>query len=192
MPVDLSGLNRKAPPQKTTRSAPRKATISNKHDARKEAVLGLFSLGQFAAVSTNNPADAAAIGMHGENISQEVANLADVDERIAKSIDWMLQAGPYAGLITACLPLVMQILANHKRIPVNVPGVLPPEVLAAKYEAEMQKQALEVMAEARQSQQEYQEAMASAALADAMRDHVAYTEATQNGSGHVHSEWRDT
>lgn len=100
-----------------------------------------------------NYADAAAIGMHGPPISAEIVNLADQNERIAKAVDYLLEAGPYAGLVTAVLPLVLQLLANHNRIPADkVPGVLPPEALAAKMQAEVSERAMREYREAQDAQ----------------------------------------
>jgi len=83
-------------------------------------------------------ADAAAIADHGPNISREAASLAQQNEKIGQWIDYLTEAGPYAGLITAVLPLALQLLANHGRIDHSkVPGVSDPRVLETKIQAEM-------------------------------------------------------
>lgn len=166
MPIDMTGS--KAPPRKSgPRAAPKTVARTN---AREEAVNGLFQLGQFGCVMFGQHADAAAIGMHGANISREIVNLADMNEKIGAAVDYLLQAGPYAGLVTACLPLALQILANHKRIPSQgVPGIYPPEMLAAQFEAEQQAQALRMAQESQAAQEEIariQGEMAAAQMAN--------------------------
>jgi hypothetical protein len=88
-------------------------------------------------------ADAGAIQIHWPNVARETASLADQDERIGKVIDYLVSAGPYAGLLTAVLPFGMQIAANHGRIDADAAsglgGVMPPEMLAAKVKADMAK-----------------------------------------------------
>lgn len=150
MPVDLSGLTTKAPPRKSDGTPTRKPRLSapTKKSAREEAVTGVFQLVQFACVTGGNYADAAAIGAHAENISHEIVELADVNESVAKAIDFLLTAGPYAGLVTACLPLVLQIMANHNRIPENTPGVTPPSLMKMQFEVQLKQQKLAMQQQA--------------------------------------------
>lgn len=161
MPIDTS-LMSAAPPRRTgaTRapSAPRK-TIN---DQRSEAVNGIFQLAGFGCVMTGNYADAAAIGMHSEPISGEIVKLGAVNENIGKGIDYLNQVGPYAGLISAVMPLVLQLLANHGRLDAGkVPGLSSPQVLEAKIKAQIASQAAQEMREAQQAQREFDAAMAA-------------------------------
>jgi len=153
MPVDLSSMNVKGPPRKSETPRRGRPPASNKKDARTEAVIGVFQLVQFACVTTGNHADAAAIGMHAENISHEIVNLADVNEGIAKAIDYLLTVGPYAALVTACLPLVLQVAANHGRVPPNTPGVIPTELLEARFKADMLAQKAELERQAQEARE---------------------------------------
>jgi hypothetical protein len=84
--------------------------------------MGLF---QTAAVPLlfAQPADAAAIIIHSEPIASAASNLAANDEKFAAILDRFLQAGPYAALITAVMPLLFQLAANHK--------LLPPQMIEA-------------------------------------------------------------
>jgi hypothetical protein len=155
-----------APPRKRATSssvAPRKTQA----DKRTEAVQGLFDLGSFGCIMMGQYADAAAIGMHGPNISGEVAKLAAADERIAAWIDRLTQVGPYAGLIGATLPLILQVLANHKRLPADkMPsqlGIIPPEALEAKAQAQAMQVAAAIQQEAQQAMDEAERTMADIA-----------------------------
>jgi hypothetical protein len=130
--------------------------------ARAEAVNGIFQLGQSFLLMAKQYADAAAIGMHGPAISNELVALAETNETIGKGIDFLMTAGPYAGLVTATLPLVLQIATNHGRIPVvGIPGVTDPKTLQAQMEAEVKTQAAMAIRAALEAQE-----MAAAAQAD--------------------------
>jgi hypothetical protein len=100
-------------------------------------------------------ADAGAIQIHGPNVARETASLADQDERIGKGLDYLISAGPYAGLLTALLPLGMQIAANHGRIDAKAAsglgGVMPPEMLEARVKADMAKMKAEFVRQTQES-----------------------------------------
>jgi hypothetical protein len=111
---------------------------------------------------TGNYADAAAIGIHSPAIAVEVVSLGKQNESIGKLIDYLDQVGPYAGLISATMPLVLQLLANHKRIDHGkVPGLSSPAVLEAKVKAEMAAKAAQEMREAKKAQEDYERELAS-------------------------------
>jgi hypothetical protein len=164
MPVDMSMA--KAPPRRSSGSrtpATRAAPAKTIDDKRAEAVGGLFQLVQYGCILTKNYADAAAIGMHAEGIARETAKLAAEEEKVAKAVDYLLEVGPYAGLVAATMPLVLQLAANHKVVPANkVPGVVDPNVLTTQMEARLKQQAAEQMREAQQMQAEADEALAAA------------------------------
>jgi hypothetical protein len=164
MPITMT----QAPPPRSARAAqPVTSSRQAKRDGRAEAVNGLFQLAQFGCVMTGQYADAAAVGIHGEKISGEVVKLANQNERIAKAVDYLNEVGPYAGLITAVMPFVLQILANHKRIPADkVPGVSDPEVLTIQMQAGLAKQAAEAR---READREFQEAQRIIAESEAQR-----------------------
>jgi len=131
---------------------------------RLDAVNGLFQIAQMGLVIGGQYADAGAIGMHGEAISTEIVALADQNAKIAKSVDYLTEVGPYAGLVAALLPFAMQLAANHKAIPAEkVPGVMQPEVLEMQMRTEVKKQAMRQMQEAEQAQREYDEMAAKMA-----------------------------
>lgn len=158
------------------RSAPRKSAVSSQPaitqtEARQQGLLGLGQIAGAICVMRGWYADAGAIGLHWPNVSRETANLAAQNESIGKAIDYLNNAGPYAGILTAALPLALQILANHDRIDADkITGldVMPPAALEAKVKANMERQRAEVMKEAE----------------DAKREAERLTAATQNGASH--------
>jgi hypothetical protein len=159
MPIDMS-LAANAPPKRTRASSPtvpRKAVT----DTRSEAVNGLFQLASFGSVMVGNYADSATIAEHGPAVSREIVALGQQNERIGQWIDYLNQAGPYAGLITALLPMTLQLLANHKRIDHNkVPGLTDPAVLEMRVETQMKAAAFQQMKQAQQEQAQYDQALA--------------------------------
>lgn len=119
-------------------------------------------------------ADAATVGMHGPNIARELAALADDYEQVAKPIDVLIQAGPFAALLAVLLPFGLQLAANHKLIDASSmvgSSVIPPEVLEAQMKADiarMQAQAMkeqqEALAAAQSAQVEYENIKANGAV----------------------------
>lgn len=156
MAIDLSAL--KAPPSaapvKRGPGRPRKVADSTPKPSRfEERANGLMGLGQLlqgGLMLGKQYADAAAIGMHWQPVATEVARLAETLEPVAKTVDMLIQAGPYAALIQAVMPLAMQLAANHGYVPATMTGIVPPEVLRTQMEAQM----LQTQADAYRAQQE--------------------------------------
>jgi hypothetical protein len=157
-------------PQK--RSAPRKSAASHaapaitQTEARTAGLLGLGQIAGAVCVMRGLYADAGAIGMHWPNVARETASLAAQNETIGKAIDYLNSAGPYAGILTAAMPLALQLLANHDRIDASKiagMGVMSPETLGLRIESEIALKEAQAQAEADQAKQ---------ALADAMTDHA--------------------
>lgn len=179
MPIDMS--NAKAPPKRaanTTKSpASRLSTVQQDvrtvNDKRTEGLIGASQLVQGLCLMTGQFADAAAIGRFFPPVAKELANVADGSEILAKPIDLIIEVGPYGALIAAGLPLVMQLMANHKMLDASrlgSQGVVPPEVLEAQMKAEvarMQADAMRqqqlAMKEAQAAQAEYEQMMGSQA-----------------------------
>lgn len=102
----------------------------NTHDHYKKNVAGTLQIAG-AMMFPVAPADAAAVVMHSENISQSVADLAVSDSRIARILDRLLEIGPYGALISAVMPLAAQIMTNHGILkPGNFGAVTPEECIA--------------------------------------------------------------
>lgn len=161
MAIDMSAA--KAPPAKrsattrasTPKTAPTPPAEGKKsvNDLRRDGLLGLAQLVGGVCLVTGQYADAAAIGRHFPPLAKAAADLADENETVAKPIDFLIQIGPYGAIIAAGLPLVLQLLANHKVIDASAmssQGVVPPAVLEAQMKAEVAK----MQAEAVRSQQE--------------------------------------
>jgi hypothetical protein len=83
--------------------------------------------------------------MYWPKVAQELANLADSQEQVAKFIDPLIQIGPYTGLITALLPLVMQVGVNHGIMAPGGMGTVPASTLSAQVETSMAEQELQAL-----------------------------------------------
>jgi hypothetical protein len=130
---------------------------------REEAVAGFGQLAQAPLIALHQYADAGAIGLHWPNVAREVASLADSQEQVARLIDPLIKIGPYTGLITAILPLILQIGVNHNRVPAGAMGTVPAASLSAQVETAMaaiELQALQQQAEAEMQAQQLREQIA--------------------------------
>lgn len=90
------------------------------------------SWGVLVAVS---PADAAAVHRHGPGMVQAWNALAQEDARVARGIQWLTTGSTYGAVVMATAPLLLQVMANHRRIPHErfaAFGVADPAELAAE------------------------------------------------------------
>lgn len=135
-----------APPigQRKTSTATRTPRKSVSEE-RKEAVEGLGQLAQVPLIATKQFADAATVGIHWPNVAKEISALADSQEAIARVIDPLIKIGPYTGLVTAVLPMLMQFAVNHGRVAAGAMGTVPANSLAAQMEASLAQVELEAM-----------------------------------------------
>ena len=76
---------------------------------------GFIGIAQLAAFVTGffSPVDAVAITDHAPAIGDGVQITADNDPKFAAAMDRVLSAGPYAALISSCMPMFVQIMHNH-------------------------------------------------------------------------------
>ena len=181
MPIDMSAAT-KAPPRRrgpnvnmsAKQTAVQVETLSQT-EKRAKGLMEIGQLGQGVLLMIGQYADAAAIGQHFAPVAKELANIADSSELVAKPIDFLIEVGPYGALIAAGLPLVMQIMANHRMLNADMlvtQGVVPPQLL----EAQMKAQVATIATEAMKAQQlAMKEAQAAQAEFEAMV-------AAQNGS----------
>ena len=140
-------------------------------ELRQEALDGVLQIGQFIALAFGQFADAGAIGMFGQPMANETVKLAENDSRIASKVDLLIQVGPYAGFITATIPLLAQLLVNHKLLKPEQfanAGVVTPETLESKMKSELMKKAMDAMIEQKR-------------LEDEMRDMEDQMRANMNG-----------
>lgn len=159
MPLDMSLAT--APPRKgtsgtsgrktaTPKTQPVPETTSNL-ERRANGLAGLGQLVQAGCLMFGQYADAAAIGQHFNPIAVELAKIADSNEAVAKPIDFLIEVGPYGALVTAVLPMALQIAANHGWVDASRlmgQGVMPPAVL----DAQMRTQVMQMQAEAVRAQ----------------------------------------
>lgn len=89
------------------------------------AISGLFQLTAFAVGTAGRLlrmpallADAAGIAVHHPPVAAALGDLAMENAAFAAVLDKVAVAGPYAALITAIIPMGLQILVNHKGGPV--------------------------------------------------------------------------
>lgn len=137
-----------APPPVKSDAKPKVIKGKTTEKTYTDAAEGAFQIGAFAATAVGLHADAAAISMNAENIAPEIAKLADSNPQIAKGLDWFAENGPYAALITACLPLVLQLAVNHGLVKAERfagTGVVNPGVLEAEFKLKMTKTATEML-----------------------------------------------
>jgi hypothetical protein len=149
-------MQRTAPPRKaspatrTQKTAPA-ATAGLKVEARANDVDGIFKTISSIMVLRGMLADAGAINLHSRNISIEIARLAESNEQVARMLDSLTAAGPYSGVLIACLPLILQIAANHDKIDINkaagLGGILTKADLEQHVEVKMEEMRAEFLDE---------------------------------------------
>jgi len=169
MPLDMSGAA-KAPPRKRAasgspgvRSAVAQPETRSLNEKRTDGLLGLGQLGQGLCLMFGLYADAAAIGQHFPPMAKELSNVADDSDVVAKPIDLIIQVGPYGALIATAMPLVMQLMANHKMVNAEMlmgQGVVPPELLEAQMKARVQQAQAQAMREQQMAMQDARNAQA--------------------------------
>jgi hypothetical protein len=158
MPITAPSTPEKKSTSNTSSARRSVASAANaKTAARAEAVDGIFQIAGTVLVVTKNYADAGAIAIHKDNISIEVAKVADENEKFAALLDRLTAVGPYAGLLTAVLPLAMQLAANHGRIdPLKAGGLMgvqSPEALVAQVQADLDTKKAEFLTAQKEAQE---------------------------------------
>lgn len=154
----------KAPPRKSTPRASKVAATPAEPDKtltqrRTEGLNGLAQLGQLLCVGTGQLADAAAIGMHFPPLAKATADLAEDHEGLGKTLDYLIQFGPYTALVAAAAPLVLQLLANHKVVDAGSlasQGVVSPDVLESRMRADIAQMQAQAKMEEMQALREAQ------------------------------------
>lgn len=111
-----NGKPRKNPPKGV--AAPRAKSSGYRSKSKTDyrpGFLGLAQMGAFVA-SFFSPLDAVAVTDHAPRIADAVQVTADNDPKFAAAMDRILSAGPYAALISAVVPMAVQILHNHNEM----------------------------------------------------------------------------
>ena len=161
--MPFEGVKAGPPPPKEGATRPRpmpEKRVSGKQKAREEAANGIGQLLSFGLMVSGQLADAGAIGQHWPNIAHEAAAVAETDQKMARGLDYLLEVGPYGNLIIVCLPLVGQLLANHKVVKPEAlagAGVVHPEALEADVKAHMARQAMAAIQQQKAAEEELAE-----------------------------------
>lgn len=117
--------------------APRPAARTSQREDYRPRILGVLQLVALP-LAFKAPADGAAVEMHAPNIAQALHDLAMEQPEVAAVLDRILKVGPYGALLTAVVPLLLQLAANHGAVPAGIMGTVPPDVLLAHYRAAME------------------------------------------------------
>lgn len=142
-PPPRSGSQSKRPtPPRPRGRPPGSATKPKKAPEQKDYRTPLLGIGQLAAApcllagqALKRPefiADGAAITTHTPPIADAINQLAHDDPQVAAILDRLLVIGPYGALLAAIMPLVAQIVTNHRKevLPVTQAfGAVDPDVL---------------------------------------------------------------
>jgi hypothetical protein len=141
LPIKAAPPKSATPRQSSTakNAAAAQTAYQSQHDKRVEGVEGAFQAAGLILLIRKQYADAGAIGQHAHPIAEELASIADTNEKLAKWLDYFSVAGPYAGLVKASLPLLLQLMANHGTIPAEAGamfGVVSPDLLVLKGKAD--------------------------------------------------------
>jgi len=109
------------------------------------------------AIFTQNYADAGALQEHSANLASAIAGIAEDKEKVADILD-KADVGPYAELVGAAIPFLIQLAVNHNRLDINkmsgIQGVMEPAVLASKVQAEMDRKKTEILRAAKEAREE--------------------------------------
>lgn len=160
MPIDRNAPPKRATPRESStarNAAAAQTSYQSQHDRRKEGVEGIGQAAALVLLVRKQFADAQAVGMHAPPIAEEMAKIADQNEQWGKWLDYFSMSGPYAGLVRATLPLMLQIMANHGTIPAEAGaalGVVSPKTLELAGKAEQEKVEAALLLSIQESQRE--------------------------------------
>lgn len=101
---------------------------------------GLLGVGQMGAtvLAFVSPLDALAVTDHWPGIAEALNETAKTNPALAGILDKVLAMGPWGLVIGACVPLAVQVLANHKLLPEQATtglGALTREQMVARLAA---------------------------------------------------------
>jgi hypothetical protein len=122
-------------PKKTTET-PEQAS-----ERRTEGIKGLMQVGAGLCLAVGKgrdsdafKADALVLAQNAEPLADACTAVAADNAPFAAAIDKITQAGPYGALIAVAVPMVTQIIRNH-RPETKLPGTKDPKELAAALES---------------------------------------------------------
>lgn len=110
---------------------------------REQGVLGILQLPAFglAVAASNIPegktrtallADSATITEYGPGIAKGFAEAAANDPKLAAVLDKVIALGPYSAILVPVGQMMLQIAANHERVPAGTGGTVTAEQMIAK------------------------------------------------------------
>lgn len=101
----------------------------------RAGVMGIARMLAAPLAMAGQPADAVAIVTHAPPIADALQNLATARPEVAAALDRVMAVGPYAELLGAVIPLVVQLAHNHGFVPADMAvqmGATPKsEIMAA-------------------------------------------------------------
>lgn len=95
----------------------------------------------WGVLAVSSPADAAALQLHGPGMVEAWNALAQEQPTIARGIEWLTTGSAYGAVVMATVPMVLQVLANHRRLDherLGALGVQDPAVLMEMTAADVQ------------------------------------------------------
>jgi hypothetical protein len=132
-----------APGKATPKAEPKKTTETPEaaSQRRTEGVQGLLQIGAGLCLAVGKAkkndgfkADAYVLAANAEPLAEACASVAAENAQFANALDKITQAGPYGALVAVAVPMVTQIIRNH-RPDSKLPGTKDPKVLAAELES---------------------------------------------------------
>lgn len=140
---------------RTRRPAPRRARVTAAAPRKRESkprsgkaqmpdyrpgITGILQLiaAPLAIAGAKSPTaalDAAAVTVHAEPIAEALQQTAEQVPQVAAVLERVLTVGPYGALLAAVMPLGVQLLVNHRVVPLEAAealGALSPEDLMAQ------------------------------------------------------------
>lgn len=152
---------KRGPGRPPKQAAPAAKPVDPKIPGYQESLKALVGVGVMATGFLGQPADSMAIAEYATpEAINALAQNATRNPYLGKVLDGFQGAGgPILETFILVLPLGLQILANHKVVKPNpAMGVMPPEVLLARAEAQARRQQAEADAMVRAAMEEAQAA----------------------------------
>ncbi|WP_301177228.1 hypothetical protein [Actinomadura geliboluensis] len=78
----------------------------------------------WGVLAISAPADAGALKVHGPGMVEAWNALAQENATVARGIEWLTTGSAYGAVVMATVPMVLQVLANHGRLPHQQLGAL--------------------------------------------------------------------
>jgi hypothetical protein len=189
MPIDKTAAPTPPPARKPTQTASQTKAVAKieveNAERRKRSVDGVNSIAsaiQMGLLATKQTADAGAINRHGPSVSNAIVDYAEGNDKFGASLDRLSDVSPLAGIMMACVPLVLQVAVNHnlfglKAEQLATAGVVTPATLVSEsneYLMQMQTEAMrrEIIA-AQEMQQTHAEFVQMQQEAQAANDNAS-------------------